>query len=222
MQGRSTTVRVSKMLSLMLRHRPQEFDVEVDAYGFADLDEVVQSLQTRDERIGASDVDQVVNAPEKQRFEIVDGRIRARYGHSFEIDLGQEPFEPPDALYKGASARHVDQILADGLQPGDRQYVHLSYEIEVAGQLGRDTDTVLRISALEAHQAGVAFYDCGPTVLTREIPAAYLQVEGDVPERGGGRNEAPEGRSRSQDTSPSPVPAAEAPQFGRKRRFGRR
>ena len=91
------TVRVSKMLSLMLRHRPQEFDVQVDAHGFADLEEVVRALQGRDERISASDVENVVNAPEKQRFEIVEGRIRARYGHSFEIDLGQDPFEPPES-----------------------------------------------------------------------------------------------------------------------------
>lgn len=221
MQGRSTTVRVSKMLSLMLRHRPQEFGVDVDAHGFADLDEVVRSLQGRDQRIGAADVDNVVNAPEKQRFEIVDGKIRARYGHSFEIDLGQDPFEPPEALYKGASARHLDQILTDGFTPGDRQYVHLSYDAEIAGQLGRDTDTVIRISALEAHQSGVAFYDCGPTVLTREVPAAYLHTEAGVPVRTGNREDASV-RSESTENASSPTTVSEAPQFGRRRRFGKR
>ncbi len=212
MPARATTVRVSKMLSLMLRHRPQEFDVEVDAHGFADLDVVVRALQGRDERIGMVDVERVVDAPEKQRFEIVEGKIRARYGHSFEIDLGQDPFEPPEALYKGAPSKDIDRIMADGLSPGDRQYVHLSFDADVAGRLGRDTDTIIRVAALEAHESGVAFYDCGPTVLTREVPAAYLEVQGGV------RASSPE----PPDEGSRPAAASEPPQFGRRRRFTRR
>tara|TARA_Y100000588_G_scaffold294852_1_gene314851 strand:- start:5527 stop:6165 length:639 start_codon:yes stop_codon:yes gene_type:complete len=211
------TVRVSKMLSLMLRHRPQEFDVQVDAHGFADLEEVVRALQGRDERISASDVENVVNATEKQRFEIVEGRIRARYGHSFAIDLGQDPFEPPESLYKGAPSKHLDRILADGLTPGDRQYVHLSYDADIAGQLGRDTDTVIRVYALEAHANGVAFYDCGPTVLAREVPATYLVVEGASTPRPAADSSRP-----STDDLSSAEESTALPQFGRRRRFLKR
>lgn len=212
MRDRSPTVRVSKMLSLMLRHRPQEFGVEADTQGFVDFDEAVLALQERDERITAEDVEKVVHAPEKKRFEIADGRIRARYGHSFEIDLGVDPFDPPEFLYKGIPSKDTGRVMDEGLTSGDRHYVHLSYDAEVAGQLGRDTGTVIRVSAREAHGDGLHFFDCGPTVLIRNVPASYLKVAGESesPPPTGGID-----GSRETDSS-------DDPQFGRRRRFVKR
>ena len=43
----ANTSRISKLLSLMLRHRPDEFGLEIDAYGYAPLDQVVQGVQER-------------------------------------------------------------------------------------------------------------------------------------------------------------------------------
>ena len=39
--------RVSKLLSLMLRHKPDEFGLEVDAYGYVPIDQVIQGIQSR-------------------------------------------------------------------------------------------------------------------------------------------------------------------------------
>ena len=103
---------VSKLLSLMLRHRPDEFDVEVDANGYADLEEVVEALQERDESITLADVEAVVYEGEKKRFEISEDRIRARYGHSIAVDLGTDPVEPPEFLYKGVDRRDVNPAPA--------------------------------------------------------------------------------------------------------------
>ncbi len=76
-------VHISKLLSLMLRHRPDEFGLQVDRYGFADLDEVLRAFQDRNSTFTLEDIEKVVYDGEKQRFEIVENRIRARYGHSF-------------------------------------------------------------------------------------------------------------------------------------------
>ena len=78
MEGYRSPVRVSKLLSLMLRHRPEEFDVQVDAYGFADFDAVISALKKQDADIEVEDVEALVYKATKKRFEIVDGRIRAR------------------------------------------------------------------------------------------------------------------------------------------------
>ena len=215
-----STVRLSKLLSLMLRHRPQEFDIEVDKQGFADLDEVLSALQRKDAEIGMTDVEQIVDGSEKKRFEIVDGRIRARYGHSFEVDLGLDPVEPPEALYKGVSPRELDATLNQGLTPFDRQYVHLSYDADVAAQLGRGGNAVVRINALAAHEAGVAFFDCGPTMLTEQVPADFLELEREAPSRGprpqssAPRSAAPEQKEATAEE--------EKPKFGRRRQFVRR
>jgi putative RNA 2'-phosphotransferase len=182
----------------MLRHRPDEFGVEVDAQGYADLDAVVKALQDRDADLSLKDVESVVFDSEKKRFEIIDGRIRARYGR-------------------------------EGLEAGDRQYVHLSFEAEVAGQLGggrrRVPSVVIRVNALAAHKAGVLFYDCGPTILAPRVPVEYVSVDessaGWEDER---ETESPRSpRMVSEPVGPSPEPAAEAepvkPAFGRSRRF---
>ena len=208
------SVRVSKLLSLMLRHRPEEFGVEVDGRGFADLEGVLSALKEQDSDIEMSDIECVVYDSEKQRFEMVEGRIRARYGHSFPIDLGVDPVEPPEFLYKGIRARDIDRVLAEGLTPEDRQYVHLSFDSEVAARLGGDRrggrGAVIRVDALRAHGNGVAFYDCGPTVLTEDVPPEYLALEG-----GGGSGEAPDGQG-----PPSEAVGQDTPEsYGRRRRF---
>lgn len=203
---RMTPKTISKLLSLMLRHRPDEFGLEVDRHGFADLDAVVRAFQGKNSQFALEDIEKVVYDGEKARFEIVDNRIRARYGHSFSIDLGLDPSEPPECLYKGVDAADVDRLLAEGLTPGDRDYVHLSFDAEVAALLsarpGR-RGAVLNVAATRAHDAGVAFYDCGPTILTKHVPGEFLALE-------------------RASTWQSESPAREGMTYGRRRRFARR
>ena len=204
-------VRVSKLLSLMLRHRPEEFSIQVDGYGFADFDAVISALKKQDADIEAGDVEALVYRATKKRFEIVDGRIRARYGHSFAMELGTEPVEPPEHLYKGASVSEVEDILTRGMKPVDRQYVHLSFDADVALRLAgnrRGPGAVIRVDARKAVEDGIQFFDCGPTILAREIPPEFLAAEdtpGPVPDGG-----------VSAKQSEEPVT------YGRKRRFGSR
>ena len=211
MEGYRSPVRVSKLLSLMLRHRPEEFGVQVDGYGFADFDAVISALKKQDADIEVEDVEALVYKATKKRFEIVEGRIRARYGHSFAMELGTEPIEPPEHLYKGAGVSEVEGILRSGLKPDDRQYVHLSFDAGVARRLAghrREPGTVIRVEARKAAGGGIQFFDCGPTVLSREIPSDFLSVE-DIP--------APvPDDDESEQRSEEPVT------YGRKRRFGSR
>ncbi len=208
---------VSKLLSLMLRHRPEEFGVEVDEQGFADLDAVLSALQERQSDIEMGDIDALIDQAEKQRFEIQDGRIRARYGHSIQVDLGIEPTEPPEFLYKGVAPHEVRETLEDGLEPFDRQYVHLSFERDVAHGLAsrRRPGVVIQVAARRAHEDGIPFFDCGPTVLVRSVPPAYLEAE-----------EEPEARpvpGPEDPATPGQEPEAEGPvTYGRKRKFGSR
>ena len=208
MDENRSPVRVSKLLSLMLRHRPEEFGVQVDGNGFADFDAVISALKNQDADIVAGDVEALVYKAPKKRFEIVDGRIRARYGHSFAMELGTEPIEPPEHLYKGASVSEVEGILARGLKPVDRQYVHLSFDAAIALRLAehrREPGAVIRVDARGAASDGIQFFDCGPTILAREIPGKFLSIE-DTPET------VPAG-SVTEKQSEGPVT------YGRKRRF---
>lgn len=209
-------VQMSKLLSLMLRHRPDEFGLEMDQYGFVDLQAVLKALQKKDASLTVEAIETVVYDGEKQRFEIVDGRIRARYGHSFHIELGVDPSEPPEFLYKGIDPSASEAVISGGLQPKDREYLHLSFDADVAERLssrpGR-LGAVIRIDAKRAFEAGVPFYDCGPTILTKEVAAGFvaLEREGTV-------------EIESETAVPNPV-QEEAPKtitYGRRPRYGTR
>ncbi len=156
--------RISKLMSLMLRHEPEKFGITLDAQGFAPFEEVARAVH---KRLGAepSELRQVVRESEKQRFEIVEDagapKIRARYGHSVEGEVEYEPVEPPEVLFHGTSRRALEAIRREGLKSMARQKVHLSVDRETALIVGRRHDprpVILSIRAREAHSAGTRFY----------------------------------------------------------------
>jgi hypothetical protein len=83
----------------------------------------------------------VVIGSDKQRFELKDSRVRATYGHSFPVDLGLEPVEPPPQLYFETERDLGQSILRIGLRPRDRQYVHLSSSVNEAIAVGKRRDS---------------------------------------------------------------------------------
>jgi putative RNA 2'-phosphotransferase len=216
---------LSKMLSLMLRHRPEEFGVEVDRHGYADLGAVLAALQDRTPVTTMEDIEHLVYEAEKQRFEIAGGRIRARYGHSIPIEMDRAPVEPPEFLYQEVSEGDLGAVKREGLVPYDRQYVHLSFEPRRERDRGgrrRGLEVIVRVRAREAHAAGLAFYDCGPTMLTERVPVDFLDIP-DLPPPAPSIQASP----RSPETPPSSSSdaSAEAPRpatFGRARKTIRR
>ena len=85
---------------------------------------------------------------------------------------------PPEILFHGTTDRAIDLIMADGLKPMSRQYVHLSVDTATARQVGSrkgGTLVILQVAALHAHQNGVQFYEGNNAVwLADSVPPAYL------------------------------------------------
>ena len=156
------TVRASKFLSLVLRHKPEEIGLVLDQNGWADIDELVAKAGTRGVPLTRELIAEVVATSDKQRFAIDAGgqRIRANQGHSVEIDLGLQPQAPPDTLFHGTGEKSVAAIRAEGLKAGQRQHVHLSRDEETAVKVGsrHGRPVVLRIAAGRMHEQGHAFF----------------------------------------------------------------
>jgi putative RNA 2'-phosphotransferase len=205
--------RITRSLAYMLRHQPDQFDLEVDEYGFADLEDVVAALNERlGEPVEAEDVSQAVEGGDRPRYEIRDGRIRALYGHSIQVKPG-EPTKPPDLLYVGISKDDADRARRYGLRPGRRSFLHLALTPEDALETGRRTSrdyAVIKVSAVDAWEEGINFYDRKSLFLSGPIPTHFLEV-GDVQtdgygdeegfERGRGRR--PDDRSRGEGDRPA-------------------
>jgi putative RNA 2'-phosphotransferase len=171
--GAVDRVRLSKRLSRALRHDPARVGLELDPQGWAPLDAVCAAL-----RVSRVEVEEVVAHGSKQRFEVADGRIRARYGHSLPGHVELPADHPPDELFHGTGARTVEAILRDGLRPGGRQYVHLSPSIATAREVGarHGRPVVLHVDAGRAAADGVVFRrGNADTWLTDELDPRYLR-----------------------------------------------
>jgi putative RNA 2'-phosphotransferase len=173
--------KLSKFLSLLLRHRPARFPIALDDEGYADLDEVMRILQglPNFRWVTRADVDAVVDVETgRKRFEIDDGRIRALYGHTA-FRPTYEPVEPPETLYHGTAPENLDAIRQQGLRPMQRQYVHLAADPAQARSIAlRHTHrpVILEIDAAQAHAAGVVFYHPVKEIyLCEALPPAYIQ-----------------------------------------------
>lgn len=177
-------VRLSKLLAVALRHRPEEFGLELDDHGWADVDQLVGALRSRGGRHASLDraaVEEVVASQPKPRYELRGDRIRARYGHSVPVAVDAAPTAPPDVLWHGTSRRAWASIAVDGLQAMGRQHVHLSQDRPQAEEVGRRHArrggglVVLRVDAGRAHRDGVEFLPAAAGVwLAGAVPPSYL------------------------------------------------
>lgn len=171
---------LSKFLSLILRHKAEEFGLTLDSEGFSDLDAVWEQIQKKyGKRYTPADLDSLLTNVEggKQRFERRDNLIRALYGHSAVTEIEYEAVTPPNILYHGTPTTALNSIRKHGLIPQKRQYVHLSTNTarasDVAGRHGKPV--LLRVKALEAHDAGLIFYRPEPQhYLIKAVPPEYI------------------------------------------------
>ncbi len=171
-------VRLSKRMSLALRHAPERFGLMLDAAGWVPVDRFLAAL-----RISRGELDAVVTGNNKQRFAVDRGpdgveRIRASQGHSIPVDLGLASQAPPAHLYHGTGAASIESIHVTGLNRGNRHHVHLSADVETARHVGarRGGDVVvLTVDAAAMARDGHVFYRSANGVwLTDVVPAAYL------------------------------------------------
>lgn len=171
--------RISRFLSYLLRHRPKEYPLAFDAQGFVAWPDVVQRVQERFSETTEDEIRAVVTDSDKKRFELRDNRVRATYGHSFPVNLGLEPVEPPNQLFYGTARDLAQSIMRDGLRPRDRQYVHLSASVEEAQAVGKRRDpfpAVVVVDAKRAQANGVRFFAPGPLFLVDGVPARFLSL----------------------------------------------
>jgi putative RNA 2'-phosphotransferase len=171
--------RITRSLAYMLRHQPEEFDLRVDQYGWADLGEVVHALTEKlGEPIEAADVQAAVDSGDRRRYEVREDKVRALYGHSIPIEPG-EPSEPPEAVYVGVSRPDAERARRHGLRSGRRRFLHLAASEEDAVEMGRRLGreyAVVTVRAREASAAGIHFYDRYSLWLSDPVPTEFLDV----------------------------------------------
>lgn len=172
---------VSKFLSYVLRHRPEEIKIELDAAGWADVEELLSRAAASGKSITKEQLNRVVAKNDKKRFAFSEDetKIRASQGHSVDVELGYSSAVPPEVLYHGTADRFLESIKKTGLQKQSRQHVHLSATTETASAVGKRHGrlVILTIKAGEMHREGFEFYLSANNVwLTDAVPVRYIEM----------------------------------------------
>jgi putative RNA 2'-phosphotransferase len=174
-------LRMSKFLSLVLRHKPELIGLTLDQNGWASVEDLIRLANRHGIRLTRPLLMQVVADNEKKRFALSDNgeRIRASQGHSVKVDLGLPPALPPEILYHGTASRFLESILAGGLHSANRQHVHLSPDVATAMRVGQrhGSPVVLVIRSGEMAAAGHTFFVSANGVwLTDRVPQEFISV----------------------------------------------
>ncbi|MEM3342115.1 MAG: RNA 2'-phosphotransferase [Thermoplasmata archaeon] len=171
-------VRLSKVMSLALRHAPEKFGLVLDPEGYVPITELVAGLNKAGILCTQEDIEAVVESCDKKRFQIENGDIRACYGHSLETKIKFPEVVPPSVLYHSTARRSLNLILGEGLKPMGRQYVHLTTDPQIAAMVGRRRDpepAILKIDAQGASAEGVRFYCANERFYLADfIPAGFI------------------------------------------------
>ncbi|WP_436524866.1 RNA 2'-phosphotransferase [Actinoplanes sp. HUAS TT8] len=176
-------VRLSRRMSLVLRHRPETAGLTLDANGWVPVADFLAAL-----RISRSELDHVVAFNDKSRFAVAVGddgveRIRASQGHSrrVSVDLDLPPVDPPAVLFHGTPRANLDSIRRDGLRPRSRNHVHLSADVPTALVVGRRRSAdvvVFEVAAGVMAAAGHVFHRSANGVwLTSAVTPEHLSVK---------------------------------------------
>jgi putative RNA 2'-phosphotransferase len=155
--------RLSKVLSYALRHKPENYNLTLDKEGWVDFEALSKELGDVSDykRITQQDIEVILSISDKKRFELKDGKIRARYGHSVKTEVKLEKKEPPKFLYHATHPDSVKKIMKYGLRSMSRQKVHLTIDTQTAMSNGRRKSSkpkLLKIHSKLCYFGGNPFY----------------------------------------------------------------
>ena len=170
--------KISKYMSMILRHRPEAVGIQLDEHGWADVNELIKGIAKK-KKFNREILEEIVRTDSKQRYSFNEDKtkIRANQGHSISADLELEPLEPPEILWHGTAEKYVASIEKAGLRPGNRMYVHLSPDVQTAEKVGsrHGKPVVYQVKSGEMYRKGFRFYRSVTGVwLTIMVPVEFL------------------------------------------------
>lgn len=160
-----------KELAFLLRH---DKDYKFDEHGWRTVDDLIQNHNyTMDE------LEEIVETNNKKRYEFSKDKtlIRARQGHSVNVDVELKETTPPDVLYHGTAERFLKSIFEKGILKGERLYVHLSDNADTALTVGKrhGKPAVLCVNAKSMCTDGKKFFLSSNGVwLTEHVDPKYI------------------------------------------------
>ena len=171
----ATRRHLSRAMAYELRHGE---DVMLDRGGWAYLASVSDALNRAGLRTDKAEVLAVAGAIDEPRFEVDRNRVRARYGHTRDVEISYRSVSARPTLYHGTATRNLQAIFIEGqgLRAMGRHWVHLSSDpVQALRTAERHGPGVLL--AVEPTEESVRIFEAGGTVfLADSVPARALRI----------------------------------------------
>jgi len=179
---------LSRIIAGALRHFPDKLRLDMDGHGWVEISHLIEAIGSS--RSGFNwlrlhHIQALAATDPRGRYQIDGGMIRAKYGHSIDVNLDDLPIADADEFFYPVTEEEADIVLENGIQPIDRKKVHLSTTIEKAveaGSVRSDHPLIIRVDGEKARENGVEIFQASNDVcVTESIDAEYLtQVDDEV------------------------------------------
>jgi putative RNA 2'-phosphotransferase len=174
-------VKISKFLSLILRHKPEVVFLNLDENGWVSVEKLIQACADYGKPFTFAELKEVVATNDKKRFSFNENetKIRANQGHSLEVEIEFEKRTPPEILYHGTAEKNVGVIFAEGLKKMSRHHVHLSSDTETAKKVGMryGKPVIFQVDTKAMLTEGFEFYVSANGVwLVETVPPKFLKI----------------------------------------------
>ena len=150
----------------------------MDRGGWAYLAAVSDAVNHSGLRTDTAEVLAVAGAIDEPRFEIAGKRVRARYGHTRQVEISYQVGSLPQTLFHGTASGNLNAIFAEGegLRSMGRQWVHLSSDPTMALRTAERHGPGVLL-ALESDETSEEIFHAGGAVfLTPIVPASVLRI----------------------------------------------
>lgn len=193
--SKNNEVKLSKMLSWLLRHGAVTEGLTFDSGGFMNVEEILKLKQFKNYNL--SDIQRVVESNDKKRFTMrckaSDNniwQIRANQGHSIEIDENElltllTADQVPVCIYHGTYLCNLKSIKSEGLNRIRRNHIHftpkLPGESGLISGMRNNCEIFIVVDARKAIEDGYKFYESDNGVIlcpgneAGSLPASYIK-----------------------------------------------
>jgi putative RNA 2'-phosphotransferase len=168
----------SKKLSWLLRHGAGEAGLEMDAAGWAEVEDVRRILH-----MGRDALTAAVEDNTKARLELRGSRIRACQGHSLQgmpvtceaLEATWEEVVEDASVFHGTRVAALQGIAREGILPGERTHVHLAEAIDSTVGKRSAVDVMIEVSPSRLRAGGLRLHRSpNGVLLVRHVPVSAI------------------------------------------------
>lgn len=174
---------VSIYISFLLRHHPEDANLEMDKHGWVFTEQLISGINASDKyHITMEELESIVATDNKGRYRFNEEhtKIKACQGHSISwVEPELEYLVPPEYLYHGTTTAALEKILNSGaVKKMSRHAVHMQAAEKKSWQSAKRwhlVPVVLKILAGQMHEDGFTFGKTENDVwCTEQVPVKYL------------------------------------------------